>query len=127
MVNKSETGKKAFTDGHLAESAAALFLRLKGYGILEKNFKPPRGTGAGEIDLIAKKGKTVVFVEVKRRQTTDAAAESVSETVKQRRIRGAEYFLSLHPEFEGFDMRFDVILMAPKKFPTHIQNAFICE
>lgn len=127
MTNKEQSGQRAFRNGHKAETIAALFLRLKGYRLVEKNFKPPRGTGAGEIDLIVEKNTTVVFVEVKLRQTTDTAAESVSETVKRRRIRGAEYFLALHPEFEKHDKRFDVVLMAPKKFPVHIKNAFICE
>ena len=74
----SEKGRNAHKQGHFAETKAALFLRLKGYRVVERNFKPPRGTGAGEIDLIVKKGNVLVFVEVKLRQTETAAAESVS-------------------------------------------------
>ena len=104
-----------------------MFLRLKGYRILERNFKPPRGSGAGELDIIAFKNGTLVFVEVKRRRTTDEAAETISETVKKRRIRGAEYFLTLHPEFAACDIRFDAMLTAPFKMPQHIENAWDCE
>ena len=85
----SEKGRKAHKQGHFAETKAALFLRLKGYRVVERNFKPPRGTGAGEIDLIVKKGNVLVFVEVKLRQTETAAAESVSPLVRERRIKGA--------------------------------------
>lgn len=53
--DKHKTGKKARANGYKAETAAVLFLRLKGYRILERNFKPPRGIGAGEIDIIAEK------------------------------------------------------------------------
>ena len=126
LPNKRETGKKARNEGYKAENTAALFLRLKGYKILERNFKPPKGTGAGEIDIIASKHNIIVFIEVKRRVSLDSAAEAVNEHVQTRRIRGAEYFLMIHPELADKEMRFDVILIAPNRFPEHIQNAFIC-
>ena len=125
-LNKQETGKQARKDGYKAENVAVLFLRLKGYKILARNFKPPRGSGAGEIDIIAGKHNVIVFVEVKRRSSLDSAAEAVNEHVQARRIRGAEYFLTTHPELADKEMRFDVILIAPNRFPEHIQNAFIC-
>ena len=125
-LNKRETGKQARSNGYKAENVAAFYLRLKGYKILERNFKPPRGTGAGEIDIIAGKGDVVVFVEVKRRSSLDSAAEAVNEHVQTRRIRGAEYFLTTRPELADKEMRFDVVLIAPNRFPEHIQNAFIC-
>lgn len=121
---KRKQGEKARKDGKTAEIKAAIFLSLKGYRILEKNFRPPRGSGAGEIDLIALKSDVLVFVEVKLRKNKTDAAESVSYSVRQRRIRGALYFLSLHPEFENFEKRFDVILMTPFSLPEHIKNAF---
>ena len=123
----SEKGRQSHNRGHFAETKAALFLRLKGYGIVERNFKPPRGTGAGEIDLIAKKGKVLVFVEVKLRQTETAAAESLSSAVRDRRVKGAEYYLMLHPEMADSDIRFDVVLMTPHGLPKHIPNAFMQE
>ncbi len=122
--NKQKTGLKAREDGYRAEDKAVLFLRLKGYRILERNFKPPRGTGAGEIDIIACKGKTLVFIEVKYRTSQDMAAEAVSAPVQARRIKGAEYFISIHPEYADSDMRFDAVLMAPKMLPKHIPNAW---
>lgn len=123
----AEKGRKAHKQGHFAETKAALFLRLKGYRVVERNFKPPRGTGAGEIDLIVKKGNVLVFVEVKLRQTETAAAESVSPAVRERRVKGAEYYLMLHPEAADSDIRFDVVLMTPNSLPKHIPNAFMAQ
>lgn len=124
--DKHETGKKARTDGYKAETAAVLFLRLKGYKILERNFKPPRGTGAGEIDVIAEKRGVVAFIEVKYRATPSDAAEAVNSRVQARRIKGAQYYLATRPELADREMRFDVILVSPKHLPEHIQNAFMC-
>ena len=124
--NKELIGKKARNDGYKAENFAVLFLRLKGYHILERNFKPPRGSGAGEIDIIASKHNVIIFTEVKKRNNTVSAAEAVNKNVQTRRIRGAEYFLMLHPEYSDKEMRFDVILISPGKLPEHIQNAFTC-
>ena len=125
-MNKQETGRDARKNGYKAENVAALFLRLKGYKILERNFKPPRGTGAGEIDIIAVKHNVIVFVEVKRRASRDSAAEAVNEHVQSRRIKGAEYFLMTRPDLADKEMRFDVVLISPNRLPEHIQNAFIC-
>ena len=125
LPDKQKKGKIARQEGYKAEYAAALFLRLKGYKILERNFKPPRGTGAGEIDIIALKHNVIAFIEVKKRKSIEAAAESVNARVQSRRIRGAEYFLTTRPDLANKEMRFDVILMSPNRFPEHIQNAFM--
>ena len=126
-MNRQQTGKKARENGYKAERFAALFLQLKGYKILERNFKPPRGSGAGEIDIIACKNDVLVFVVVKRRPTLETAAETVNRTVQTRRIRGAEYFIATHPELSDKEMRFDVILISPNRFPEHIRNAFMSD
>ena len=126
-MNKRETGKKAHCDGYRAETAAAWFLRLKGYRILERNFKPPRGTGAGEIDIVAAKGNTIVFVEVKFRATQTAAAEAVDARVQARRVKGAQYYLTLHPDSANKELRFDAVLISPRRLPEHIENAFSAE
>ena len=62
--NKKTIGKKARNDGYKAENIAVLFLRLKGYKILERNFKPPRGSGAGEIDIITLKHKKTILCDL---------------------------------------------------------------
>jgi putative endonuclease len=65
--------RAGYRQGLRAETIAALFLRLKGYRILARRFTSP----VGEIDLVARRGTSLVFVEVKARPTLDAAAESI--------------------------------------------------
>ena len=122
--NKEETGRKAHADGFRAEKTASFYLMLKGYKILEKNFKPKRGSGAGEIDLIALKKDTLVFFEIKYRRTAEESLDAFSPQVLERRVKGAEYYLMLHPEHEGKEMRFDALALTPGKLPIHIQNAW---
>ena len=110
--------------GKLAEHLALLFLRLKGYLLVEHNHITGRGTGAGEIDLIVKKAQTLVFVEVKKRSSLSTAAYSISPKQQNRIRRAAETYLATHPQYYNFDIRFDAILIASNLKILHIQNAF---
>lgn len=111
---------RAYRSGLFAETLAALMLRLKGHRVVAQRYKTP----VGEIDLVALKGKRLVFVEVKRRKTREDAAWTLP--AKQRRciVRAAQYWLAGHPEFSGQDIAFDVVLTAPWAWPRHIANAF---
>jgi putative endonuclease len=111
---------KAFQRGLSAESRAAMLLIAKAYRILARRWKTP----FGEIDIVARRRSSLVFVEVKARDHADEAAEAVTERSKQRIIRAAELWLAHHPEFADAETRFDVILVAPGKMPRHIVNAF---
>lgn len=111
---------RAFRLGLGAETAAAWLLRLKGWRILARRFSD----GPGEVDLIATRGKTLAFVEVKARESLDAAAEAVTPRQQARIRRGAEAFLARRPGFAGYVMTFDVVLVAPRRLPRHIPNAF---
>ncbi len=110
--------------GRLAEHLAALLLRLKGYQILARQLRAARGIGAGEIDIIAKRGHTLAFVEVKARATQTQALEALSHTQQGRLQRAALIYVSEHPGFSTFDLRFDLIAIAPWRLPSHIQNAW---
>ena len=114
--------KSAERAGRRAETVAAWYLRLKGYRILHFRFK----TKVGEIDLIARKGRTIVIVEVKHRTRTDALALATAlEAVNIARIvRATEWFMARHPAYHGYDFRFDVIALAPRRWPHHLVNAF---
>ena len=110
--------------GHLAEFLAQIYLNLHGYRLVRRNFVTGRGTTAGEIDLIMRRGHLLIFVEIKQRQSLDAAAYAISTAQKQRIIRGAQNFLKHNPQFIGYDMRFDAVLI---KWPwriCHIKNAW---
>jgi putative endonuclease len=112
--------RKAYLWGLSAETRAALLLRLKGYHILERRFRVP----AGEIDLIARRGRVLVFIEVKARVSLDAAIEAVTPRAIERIGRAANAFVSRHPAYRTFDQRFDLIAVMPRRFPVHLPHAF---
>jgi putative endonuclease len=110
----------AFGLGISAESRAAAWLIAHGYRILARRWKSP----LGEIDIIAARRYTLIFVEVKARATLDGAAESVTQRQKQRIAAAAEIWLAQNPMPAIRDMRFDCVLVAPGKLPRHIPGAF---
>lgn len=121
--NADPKRKDAFLRGVSAEGRASLYLAAKGYRTLAKRWKSP----AGEIDLVVKRGKLVVFVEVKTRANLDMAAESVLPRQRKRITAAAEAWLATHPEHTSHDLRFDAVLIAPKRLPRHIEAAFDAE
>ena len=110
--------------GKTAEFIALQYLRFKGYYLVARNYVTGRGTGAGEIDLIIKNKTTLVFVEVKKRRNLTEAAYAVKPAQQERIRRAAEVFLAHHPEYTGFDIRFDAVLVAFPLKIQHIPNAF---
>lgn len=95
--------------GRAAEAVSVLWLRLAGYSILARDFRVP----VGEIDIVALRGRTLAFIEVKARAEAggDGSADEVLSHRQRRRIaRAAEAFLKLHPHLADRDMRFDLIL-----------------
>jgi putative endonuclease len=110
----------AFRTGLSAETRAAAYLMAKGYRILAKRFRTPHG----EIDLIAKRRNLVAFVEVKARATLDEAAFAVTPRQQSRIIDAAQGWLIAHPEHAELELRFDAILIAPRRLPRHLLAAF---
>jgi putative endonuclease len=92
----------------------------KGYRILAKRFRTPYG----EIDLVAKKRNLVAFIEVKARASLDDAAYAVTPRQQARIIDAAQGWLMAHPEHAEFELRFDAILIAPRRLPRHLLAAF---
>ena len=113
----------AFRTGISAESRAAAFLIAKGFRILARRWRSP----AGEIDIVARRRKLLIFVEVKARETLDGAAESVTPQQKRRICAAAEAWLAKYPDASVHDMRFDAVLVAPRSLPPHIPGAFEVE
>ena len=106
--------------GRRAELIAEFLLRLKGYGVLARRFRTPMG----EIDLIARRGNKIAFIEVKRRSTADEAAFSITGSGQERIARAAALWLGRHQEARNCELRFDAILVSPWRMPRHLQGAF---
>jgi putative endonuclease len=113
----------AFRLGLSAESRAAAFLIGKGFRILARRWKSP----VGEIDIVARRRSTLIFVEVKAREKLDDAAWSVTPRQQQRIAAAAEVWLAQHPDATFTDIRFDAVLVAPGRLPQHIPAAFMAE
>ncbi|HJO74326.1 MAG TPA: YraN family protein [Rhodospirillales bacterium] len=116
-MGKKQTAEKF---GRFAESLAAWSLRLKGYRILARGFR----CRVGEIDIIARRGSLLVFVEVKARRNIAEAAESVRPRQTGRITRASSVFVQGRPSLDGLDQRFDVILVSPWRWPVHLVDAW---
>ncbi len=120
-MSRIERGRKAHKAGLASETRSAWFLRCKGYRILCQRYKTP----VGEIDIIAKRGGTIVFIEVKNRADEDLAAAAITPISVSRMRRASEYYLARHSEKSSRAIRLDVMLITPRRWwPTHIRNAF---
>lgn len=119
-VRSTDDRRVAEAAGRRGERLAAWWLRLKGWSILDRRVRTP----AGEVDLVAKRGALVAFVEVKTR----ASAAELDFAIDQRRLArvaaAAEYLMARYAA-NGEDIRVDVILLAPGARPRHIENAWI--
>jgi putative endonuclease len=105
--------------GRRGEALAAWYLRLKGWRIVAQRLKTPRG----EVDLIARRGRTVAFVEVKWRATSADLDLAIDER-RLRRVAAAANALAPRYSRDGDDLRIDVVLLAPGRWPRHIVNAW---
>lgn len=112
--------KAAENRGREGERRAAWWLWLRGWRILDRRVRTP----AGEVDLVVRKGNLVAFVEVKTRATSAELDFAIDERRLGRVAAAAEYLM---PRFAspGDDIRVDVILIAPRTLPRHIENAWI--
>lgn len=116
-LNRKEISHR---DGLLAEAGAAFLLRLKGYRILARRYKTP----VGEVDIIAARGRTLVFVEVKARQTPAQAIESLTPGMRGRIGRAAAHFLAAHPRWADKECRFDLVAVSLPFQWRHLDNAW---
>ena len=105
--------------GRQGERLAGWWLRLKGWSIVGRRVRTP----AGEIDLIARRGAMVAFVEVKSRKTGQALDEAIDERRLSRVAAAAESVAAVYMK-PGDDMRIDVILLAPGRAPRHLENVW---
>ena len=111
----------SYKTGIFSEFLACLFLMLHGFRILHRRYTTGRNTNRAEIDIIAKRGKLILFVEVKHRKTVMAAWGAISKTQERRLRLAAETFL-LQKRWRG-DARFDVIIVRTWHIDW-VKNAF---
>jgi putative endonuclease len=115
-----EERQRAWRRGWWAETLCAIILRLHGYRIISRRLRTP----VGEIDILARRGRTLAVIEVKARDDLGIAAESITDRQKQRLIRAAGWVVSGRPDLAALDMRFDVMLVAPRHLPRHVVDAW---
>ena len=113
-------GAAARLSGRRGEVLAALWLIAKGYSILGFRLRTPHG----EIDLVARRGKVLAAVEVKRRTSLEAALEAVSFTQRQRLRRAIRALAARRRGLEGAHVRLDLMALAPGRLPRHIPDAW---
>ena len=109
--------------GRYGEILAALLLKLKGYRIQDRNYR----NSFGELDIVAQKGRVLVFVEVKTRssQRYGQAAEAVGIQKQERIRRLATAYLRHHgKDLYQTELRFDVVEVYPLFHVRHIKNCF---
>ena len=112
--------RRAWRFGWLAEELCAVVLRLKGYRVLARRWR----TAAGEIDIVARRGRVLAFIEVKARRDGATAAEAISARQRRRVVQAAQAFAARHPAAAGLDWRFDAMLVAGWRPPRHIEDAW---
>lgn len=113
------TRQRAEERGRKAERRAAWWLRLHGWRIVGERLRAP----GGEVDLVARRGRTVAFVEVKWRET-GAGLDLAIDRNRLRRVAAAANALSPLYARNGEDVRIDVILLAPRSWPRHLPNVW---
>jgi putative endonuclease len=105
--------------GRRAEAITAWYLRLKGWRILARRARTP----VGEIDIVARRGRMTAFVEVKARDTQRGLDLAVDRQ-RLKRVAAAATYLESRYAAPGGDIRIDVILIAPRTWPRHLENVW---
>jgi putative endonuclease len=114
------TREQAEKGGRRAETIAAWWLRLKGWAIIGRRVRTP----VGEVDLIARRGRTIAFVEVKARATAEEAAFALDD-YRLRRVAAAAEALAHRYARAGDDLRIDAIFVVPGRLPRHLSNVWL--
>lgn len=105
--------------GRKAEARAAWWLRLHGWRILGQRLRVP----VGEVDLVARRGRMVAFIEVKWRDRAEDLDLAVDQ-YRLRRVAAAAEMLSPRFAKPGDEIRIDVMLLAPRRLPRHLVHVW---
>lgn len=110
--------EKSYLFGRFGEFIASISLIFKGYHIVQRNYK----SRLGEIDIIARKGNTLCFIEVKSRRKQDDLDFAVSAHQLKRIERSAKNFVSMNKKYQNDFVRFDAIYVLFPFFSRHLKN-----
>ncbi len=113
--------RKTELKGYFGEFVATILLWCKGYRILKHRYEL-RG---GEIDIIAKRGNKISFIEVKTRKSEEKCQIAITPQQLYRIRNASQFFLKNHPKYLNCDFSYDVILVADWSFPQHIENVSV--
>jgi putative endonuclease len=116
--NSTRKRQRSHKRGAFAEQLVALWSMLKGHRILARRWS----SHAGEIDLIAVRANHLVFIEVKQRETFEAAEASITPQQRQREYDAANIWLARRPKYHQHEIRFDLVFVAPYAWPRHIEG-----
>jgi putative endonuclease len=111
---------QAEKSGRWAEHVAALILQVKGYAILGRRVQTP----SGEIDLIARRGDVLAFIEVKMRQKGVNPADILRSEQMARIVRAATGWTARRDWTRHFSWRYDLIVVRPWHWPVHVRDAW---
>jgi len=105
--------------GRRAETIAAWWMRLRGWRILAQRVRVP----GGEVDLVARRGRVLAFIEVKQRATEEAAGWSLDE-YRLRRVAVAARRLTPRYARDDDHVRIDALFIVPRRLPRHLPNVW---
>ena len=118
---RRELGGRARRAGRLSEVIAAAWLTLKGYQVLALRLK----AGRGDIDILARRGRVLALVEVKRRETPEAALDSLGPDQRDRLLDAGRGLLQKRRSLAGLDLRLDLIAFSPRRWPRHFRGLIV--
>ena len=116
----TERRRRTYESGHRAEWLALLWLSAKGYRILARRY----AVHGGEIDIVARRGRVVAFVEVKARPTREEGLLAITCMKRQRIERAAAVWLARNPWAAARTLRGDALLLSRGSWPRHVPGAF---
>ena len=115
--------RRARRRGRLGEFFCRWHLRLRGWHILARDWRCP----AGEIDIVARRGRVLAIIEVKSRADLAAGITAVAPRQQRRIARAAEAFLATRPDLATLAVRFDVMVVSRRRLPRRLAGAWIAE
>ena len=126
MIKHLKSKITPYKSGYIAEFICRLYMLLRGYRIVAKNYNCGSGkkTPFGEIDFIAIKNKRIFFCEVKKRNNNKDFLSAISKQQQQRIINGSNYFLKHNKKYQSYFIEYDIFFVKPPFEIKRIRNAF---